>query len=1043
MNSKNQDFTEFEELIVELGKPEIRPYAPELPAEIKQQMRRNLFAPEEEVNELSPLAIKNLWKFAGGAAVVVALLFAVASLIAVLSNPSTQVGPNATTEADAPTADLSELVAELALSTNVETATIPPTHYLNANIGDILNLTGYDIRSLSNATSGDDLELTAQWQVIDPAKAGDTEILFQVRNESGRTVAQTAVSFADSDLENLDEQQVTYSIALPADLSLGYYDLVLQAKEHQSESLHKIFLNVGGDFPNGLPNDDFTNLWLETFLYTPATQLVELDHTQTANDENSIQITHAEQRERLFAEEELHYFVAVEYDLQSRPAAAYNVLFTDDFEKWQGANDPGTAKVFQPDFEKGIIQANHFASAFGFPVEPNELREALGTENPIMVIQLGYLESDLDGATTFVPESIASMSEANFDLQAVAHLVFGEGSVEDPRTGATNPNVVTKSAKPVGLMDRIIVFDDRVQLAGYQFESTPEGTLLRLHWWPLAILDDRFHVFVQFIDETGNLVLQTDGPPSLDMPLMGREVIEIEEGELLLPTNNLPNGRYDIYIGLYNTETDVKLPISAMDGKVLEDEVNTLFLTCWAPNCEQAEDSNNKNVQFGESIELLAYQTLFNGKNYNFHLQWQALADALPDYSLSLQAVNDAGEVVAQVDNPILGNGRSSSEWTTNRLVNGSESISIGDLPEGNYNIQLILYNPETGARLPVSTSNPGRVTDNNSAVILANWDKGASEDTLFLISATQQERPSTASPITIDVTIGYHLDSEPAAELDLWFVSAEPNASNSEPPLGITEKRSVVKGSYGSGVEAFSFTGSPEDIMTLINSEQLFLQANLSHMVETNNGPQQQSLVRKTFPHYLVDLSRTDEISYFFNDEVTTSVNSNQESGEVWLIAASQKERAGVDSWVEIEYTLGYEFVSDENVFIKMSYGDPKWDEQDDIGRLPVDGLDNPIFLENKQGEFTITTAINPREAKQITRTDNPVLIAEMGYILPGNSEVDNQFVYLANETFITFPLDLSRTDEISASILDSLNKDNAGTQINNFELGGPNRKL
>jgi hypothetical protein len=95
--------------------------------------------------------------------------------------------------------------------------------------------------------------------------------------------------------------------------------------------------------------------------------------------------------------------------------------------------------------------------------------------------------------------------------------------------------------------------------------EAPPGGLIRLALaWesPVEILDS-FHVFVHLVDEEGNLWAQHDGVPAAGLlPATGWTpgAVTVDRRAISLPLD-LPAGRYDLRVGLYNPASGLRLAV--------------------------------------------------------------------------------------------------------------------------------------------------------------------------------------------------------------------------------------------------------------------------------------------------------------------------------------------------------------------------------------------------------------------------------------------------------------------------------------------------
>jgi 4-amino-4-deoxy-L-arabinose transferase-like glycosyltransferase len=86
-------------------------------------------------------------------------------------------------------------------------------------------------------------------------------------------------------------------------------------------------------------------------------------------------------------------------------------------------------------------------------------------------------------------------------------------------------------------------------------------------------------------------------------------------------------------------------------------------------------------------------------------LYWQAAAEIDTNYTVFVQVLDNAGQVVAQVDLPPQAGAAPTTTWLPGEILTDPYTLSLpSDLPAGNYRLITGLYNAATGERLPVST---------------------------------------------------------------------------------------------------------------------------------------------------------------------------------------------------------------------------------------------------------------------------------------------------------------------------------------------------
>ena len=111
------------------------------------------------------------------------------------------------------------------------------------------------------------------------------------------------------------------------------------------------------------------------------------------------------------------------------------------------------------------------------------------------------------------------------------------------------------------------------------------------------------------------------------------------------------------------------------------------------------------NYTWNDEIRLVGYQITppwtQPGQSLTIPLYWQNLVDQPLTHNVFLHAVNSRGEGVGQVDGIELTDGH---RWRAGKLTPTHHTLQLGNqLTPGPYLIRLGLFNPKTGARLPVS----------------------------------------------------------------------------------------------------------------------------------------------------------------------------------------------------------------------------------------------------------------------------------------------------------------------------------------------------
>ncbi|MCD6290554.1 MAG: hypothetical protein J7M34_08625 [Anaerolineae bacterium] len=116
-----------------------------------------------------------------------------------------------------------------------------------------------------------------------------------------------------------------------------------------------------------------------------------------------------------------------------------------------------------------------------------------------------------------------------------------------------------------------------------------------------------------------------------------------------------------------------------------------------------------EDAVFGNAIGLagaaVGPATVAPGDGIRIILGWVAARPLTIDYVVFAQLLDKSGKLVAQQDSPPAGGYRPTSSWAPGEPVEDHIGVGIpADLPPGDYALIVGIYDPTTGARLPVST---------------------------------------------------------------------------------------------------------------------------------------------------------------------------------------------------------------------------------------------------------------------------------------------------------------------------------------------------
>jgi 4-amino-4-deoxy-L-arabinose transferase-like glycosyltransferase len=161
----------------------------------------------------------------------------------------------------------------------------------------------------------------------------------------------------------------------------------------------------------------------------------------------------------------------------------------------------------------------------------------------------------------------------------------------------------------------------------------------------------------------------------------------------------LAPGRYQISLlptGANLTPLVAAVPIGSLDVKP------------GAPEAPVTPAQHPLTYTFGGNVDLVGYDLTSAparaGQPVRITLHWLDRAPLDADYTVFVHLLNSAGTIVAQRDQPPRGGERPTSAWSPgDEIVDPYQLDLPANLPSGTYVVEVGLYRPSDGSRLPVT----------------------------------------------------------------------------------------------------------------------------------------------------------------------------------------------------------------------------------------------------------------------------------------------------------------------------------------------------
>jgi hypothetical protein len=162
---------------------------------------------------------------------------------------------------------------------------------------------------------------------------------------------------------------------------------------------------------------------------------------------------------------------------------------------------------------------------------------------------------------------------------------------------------------------------------------------------------------------------------------------------------------------LTGEKAQVSVTLVTSDGEVeAETTLAPIILETRPRQFEAPAIASATEIAFGNAtqLKLIGYNlpatSLSPGDALSVTLFWQAVAEMKTDYTVFVQLLNGAGQVVAQVDALPLAGTAPTNTWLPGEILTDPYTLILpSDLPAGEYRLVTGLYNAVTGQRLPIA----------------------------------------------------------------------------------------------------------------------------------------------------------------------------------------------------------------------------------------------------------------------------------------------------------------------------------------------------
>lgn len=231
-----------------------------------------------------------------------------------------------------------------------------------------------------------------------------------------------------------------------------------------------------------------------------------------------------------------------------------------------------------------------------------------------------------------------------------------------------------------------------------------QTALVTLYWHSLAAPAHDYTVFVQLVGAEAALVGARDTYPGL-----GNDPTRYwQPGEVIVDTIPVPLAAdaagprlLTVEAGLYDLATGLRLPITDAAGAAIPRPILGQVKLAAPP--APAAHPPLAVFEGGAALDSYALSPAAPsaGQAVTVTLRWSAAGPLDADYTVFVQLVDAAGEIVAQGDSPPLAGAYPTSAWAAGEVFDDPHPLTLpAALPPGAYDLLVGFYHPLEGRRL-------------------------------------------------------------------------------------------------------------------------------------------------------------------------------------------------------------------------------------------------------------------------------------------------------------------------------------------------------
>jgi hypothetical protein len=267
-----------------------------------------------------------------------------------------------------------------------------------------------------------------------------------------------------------------------------------------------------------------------------------------------------------------------------------------------------------------------------------------------------------------------------------------------------------------------ISYGGEMKLLGFELDQEVfrpgESLYVTLYWQGLTQMDKDYSVSLVLLTPNGDLLGQEDSYPGLGSYPTRQwnpgDVIADRCWLRIKPRAQTPTVGW-VGVSVYHLPTMEHLPATKDGQPVGQVFLQAVKVEPWEP--PQYDISHAMSANLGNQVDLVGYdldrREAKPGDTLRLTLFWRARGQITEDYTVFTHLADADGRIWAQDDGYPVGGDYATSFWSEGEVVRDEYELALpADIPEGQYEIEVGMYQASSGTRLPV-LDDAGQVLDN------------------------------------------------------------------------------------------------------------------------------------------------------------------------------------------------------------------------------------------------------------------------------------------------------------------------------------------